>query len=51
MVEFIKKGMVLMKNVSFYCFKVFFFMDIVLRIVCVKFKYEFENKYLIIFEL
>lgn len=51
MAALIKKGMALMKNVSFYCFKAFLFMDTVLKTARAKLKYEFENKYLITFEL
>lgn len=46
-----KKEMALMKSVSFYCFKAFLLMDTVLRIARAKLQYEFENKYLITFEL
>lgn len=46
-----KKEMALMKSVSFYCVKAFLLMDTVLRIARTKLKYEFENKYLITFEL
>lgn len=52
MTEFIKKKeMALMKSVSFYCFKAFLLMDTVLRIARAKRQYEFENKYLITFEI